>query len=98
LSKKENPLTKNTIYLFTPIYIKKRARYRKKGRRGKGYRTDLRDKEETGVILFGVLDLRCDRERCKILVSEAGVVALLEPFLFGSVDIFPGRVFSLLAL
>lgn len=50
------------------------------------------------MILFGVLDLRCDRERCKILVSEAGVVALLDPFLFGSVDIFPGRVFSLLAL
>lgn len=86
------------MYLHLYIYKKKRAHDRKKGRRGKGYRTDLRDKEETGVLLFGVLDLRCDRERCKILVSEAGVVALLDPFLFGSVDIFPGRVFSLLAL
>ena len=89
------------MYLHIKIYIsaqKKKAHDRKNGRRGKGYCTDLRDKEETGVILFGVLDLRRDRVRCKILVSEAGVVALLDPFLFGSGDIFPGRVFSLLAL
>jgi len=57
-------------------------------------RTELRDKEERGIVLDGVLELRRDRERIKILVSEAGVVLLLNPSLsFASLDIFPGRVF-----
>jgi hypothetical protein len=61
-------------------------------------RTELRDKEERGTVLDGVLGLRRDRERIKILVSEAGVVLLLNPFLFfASLDIFPGRVFSFFA-
>jgi len=49
-------------------------------------------------VLDGVLGLRRDRERIKILVSEAAVVLLLNPFLFfASRDICPGRVFSFFA-
>ena len=49
-------------------------------------------------MLDGVLELRRDRERIKILVSGAGVVLLLNPFLFfASLDIFPGRAFYFFA-
>ena len=68
---------------------------KRRRRKGECFCTDLTDKEEAGMILLGVLDLWRDRERCKILVSEAGVETLLNPFLFGSFGIFPGRVLSL---